>query len=80
MILVTAIDPNIRDARVKQINTHFLDRTESSSHFEFDQRDGSHWTIKSLDRDLPNGYPVWESFLYTKDSFMGGRSDSTVSL
>ena len=80
ILQVAAINPDIRDARVNQNITHFLDKTERSSHFEFDQSGGSLRTIKDLDIDLPDGYTVWETFSYTRDSVIGGGSDSTISL
>ena len=48
-----------------------------SSHFEVDQNSGWLRIIKALDRDLPDGNPVREMFVYAKDSFMGDNESST---
>ena len=44
-----------------------------ASHFSIDEKTGQVRIIKKLDRDLPDGYPKWSSYIYAKDE-NGGPS------
>ena len=79
---MTARDPDIGNPSAPQNITYYLDPkgTEVSSHFTIDKDDGSLRIIEALDRDRPDGYPVWEMFVFARDSFVGDGGDSEVSL
>jgi hypothetical protein len=65
---VSATDPDIGDASVDQNITYYLDRnSQASKHFAINEQTGAVKIIKKLDRDLPNGYPVWSTFIFAKD-------------
>ena len=81
ILQVTAIDPDVRDRNAPQNITYFLDKTnEISSHFAIDPDTGALRIIKPLDRDRPNGYPVWSMYVYAKDSFVDETGDRSPSL
>lgn len=44
-----------------------------ASHFSIDEKTGQVRIVKKLDRDLPDGYPKWSSYIYAKDE-NGGPS------
>ena len=68
IIQVQAIDPDIGDTSVDQNITYYLDKSsEIANHFEVHPQTGQIKIIKKLDRDLPNGFPVWSTFIYAKD-------------
>jgi len=78
---VIANDPDIRDRSAPQNITYFLDKTnEISSHFSIDKDTGALRIIKPLDRDRPNGYPVWSMYVYAKDSFIDETGERSPSL
>ncbi len=65
---VQAIDPDIGDPSVEQNITYYLDkRSQVAKHLDVDAQTGAVRIIKKLDRDLPNGYPVWTTFIFAKD-------------
>ena len=65
---VKATDPDIGDPSVDQNITYYMDKnSENSKHFSVDERTGEVRIIKKLDRDLPNGYPVWRTYIFAKD-------------
>jgi len=81
ILQVTAIDPDVRDRNAPQNITYFLDKTnEISSHFAIDPDTGALRIIKPLDRDRPDGYPVWSMYVYAKDSFIDETGDRSPSL
>ena len=83
ILQVTALDPDIHDSTKPQNITYHLDPkgTEVSSHFTIDKDDGSLRIIEALDRDRPDGYPVWEMFVIASDnSHAGDCEDSDISL
>ena len=81
VLQVSAFDPDIRDKQAPQNITYFLDKTnEISSHFAIDADSGALRIVKPLDRDRPNGYPVWSMYVYAKDSFIEENGDRSPSL
>ena len=66
---VEARDPDISLDYVDQNITYYLDaNSEVAKHFRVDPRDGKISIIKKLDRDLPNGFPVWRMYVFAKDN------------
>ena len=66
---VKAVDPDIGNDYIDQNITYHLDsNSEVAKHFRVDPKDGKISVIKKLDRDLPNGYPVWQMFIFAKDN------------
>ncbi len=81
ILQVSAFDPDIQDRQAPQNITYFLDKTnEISSHFAIDADTGALRIVKPLDRDRPNGYPVWSMYVYAKDSFTEENGDRSPSL
>ena len=81
ILQVTAYDPDIKDRNAPQNITYFLDQTnEISSHFAIDPQTGALRIIKPLDRDRPNGYPVWNMYVYAKDSFIDENGERSQPL
>lgn len=81
ILQVTAEDPDVRDRNAIQNITYFLDQTnEISSHFEIDPDTGALRIVKALDRDRPDGYPVWSMYVYAKDIFIDETGDRAPSL
>ena len=72
IIQVEAVDPDIGDESVDQNMTYYLDaNSDVAKHFRIDAKDGKISVVKKLDRDLPNGYPVWRMFVFAKDNHGG---------
>ena len=81
ILQVSAYDPDIGDRNAKQNITYFLDNTNPiSSHFAIDADSGALRIVKPLDRDKPNGYPVWNMYVYAKDYFIEETGDVAPSL
>ena len=80
ILQVSAFDPDMRKEDPQNI-TYFLDKTnEISSRFEIDPDLGALRIVRPLDRDRPNGYPVWSMYVYAKDSFVEENGDRSPSL
>ena len=75
ILQVSAYDPDIPGDRSGEQNiTYYLDASaQSASYFHIDSHSGSLKVIKKLDRDLPNGYPIWELFVFAKDENGGPK-------
>jgi len=81
ILQVSAYDPDIEDRNAPQNITYFLDKTnEISSHFAIDADKGALRIVKPLDRDRPDGYPVWNMYVYAKDFFVEETGDISPSL
>jgi len=80
ILQVTALDPDLPRNDPQNI-TYFLDKTnEISSHFAIDSESGALRIVKPLDRDRPDGYPVWSMYVYAKDSPIDETGDRSPSL
>jgi len=64
---VQATDPDIEDPTAPQRITYFLDQSNQIAEYFQISNDGALRIVKPLDRDLPNGYPVWSMFVFAKD-------------
>ena len=74
ILKVKAYDPDLGTTSGDQNITYYLDQKSSKSqYFDIDPRNGEVRIIKKLDRDLPDGYPVWSTFIFAKDD-NGGPS------
>ena len=74
IVKVKAIDPDLGDPSIDQNITYYLDEKSSKSqYFNVDSRTGEVTIVKKLDRDLPNGFPIWSTFIFAKDE-NGGPS------
>ena len=74
IVQVAAYDPDIGDRSVEQNITYYLDSSaRAASYFYIDKHSGNLKVIKKLDRDLPNGYPTWELFVFAKDENGGPK-------
>ena len=81
ILQVSAYDPDVKDRNAPQNITYFLDKTnEISSHFAIDSHTGALRIIKPLDRDRPNGFPVWNMYVYAKDSFIDENGERSQPL
>ena len=74
ILQVSAYDPDIGDRSGEQNITYYLDSSAAAaSYFHIDSKSGSLKVVKKLDRDLPNGYPTWELFVFAKDENGGPK-------
>ena len=75
LVQVRAYDPDIPGDRSGEQNiTYYLDPSaQAASYFHIDNYTGSLKVIKKLDRDLPNGYPTWELYVFAKDENGGPK-------
>lgn len=65
---VIATDPDIADTSVPQNITYYLDhKSQNAKHFSIDERTGDIRIVKKLNRDLPDGYPTWSTYIFAKD-------------
>lgn len=81
ILQVTAYDPDIQDRNAPQNITYFLDQTdEVSSHFTIDPTTGSLRIVKPLDRDRPDGFPVWILNVTARDLFIDENGELGQSL
>ena len=68
VISVTAVDPDIGDNSVDQNITYYLDKSsDRASYFNIDSKTGAVRIVKPLDRDAPDGFPVWNLYIFAKD-------------
>ncbi|TRY62862.1 hypothetical protein TCAL_07709 [Tigriopus californicus] len=67
-VTVSATDPDIDDPTVPQNITYYLDPdSQTSRHFKINPQTGDIQVVKPLDRDMPNGFPVWTMYVFAKD-------------
>ena len=68
IVSVQAVDPDIGDDTVDQNITYYLDASsDRARYFSIDEKSGDVRITRALARDAPNGFPVWNLYIFAKD-------------
>ena len=81
ILQVSAFNPNTSPLIPQQNITYFLDKnSKTSSFFRIDPDIGSLRLKRPLDYDRPNGFPIYNIYVYARDTFAEENSERSPSV